>query len=161
MRPQFTGFQADLHHFDFRSRDAENIYTEQEVLLETNTSLRQLGQTAHQSLTEFTCIPKLPLDAISPGDYFVSSEPQPFTGGGIPNHAFEIEGINLETNGHQVVHGKKVRFATKLEKVFGDGQTSIQGTACQSPFVVRVVDQNGNPRENVLCLLYTSPSPRD
>ena len=149
LRPQFTGFQADLHHFDFRSADAQNIYTEQEVLLETDTSLRRVDQTAHQSLTEFTCIPKLPLDAISPGDYFVSSEPQPFTGGGIPNHAFEIEGINLETNGHQVVHGKRVRFASKMVKVFGDGQSTIQGTACQSPFVVRVLDQNGNPREKV------------
>ena len=148
---QFSGFQSDMKAFRFVWRDMSTIYDNIQGLLETNLRVREVDSTLRQLLSEITFTPEYPLHGLEPGDYFV---PQEYFDDGRsfdlpPDGSFVIQGINVEANGSQVIYASHAKFPTTLTKVFGDAQTTVVGTECESPFVLRVLDQNDGPLENV------------
>ena len=148
---QFSGFQSDMKAFRFVWRDMSIIYDNIEGLLETNLSVREVDSTLRQLFSEITFTPEYPLYGLEPGDFFV---PQDYfadgrTFDGPPDGSFVIQGINVEANGSQVIYASHAKFPTTLTKVFGDNQTTVVGTECESPFIARILDQNDGPLENV------------
>ena len=104
-----------------------------------------------QLFTEISFTPEFPLGGLEPGDYFV---PQDYfqherVFSTPPDGSFVIEGINVEANGAQVIYARSARFPSKIVKVFGDNQTTVVGTPCESPFLLRILDQNDGPLEGI------------